>query len=53
MLPRFKGEMTMLSRADGGDRSEVAATSGNGYLPRGGVGRGVPDDEIPFAPQVF
>ncbi len=53
VLPRFKGEMTMLSRANTGERAEADGTSGGGYLPRSGAGSGGPDDEIPFAPQVF
>jgi len=52
VLPRFKGEMTMLSRANTGERSEADGTSDGGYLPRGGGGGGL-DDEIPFAPQVL
>jgi single-strand DNA-binding protein len=52
VLPRFKGEMTMLSRANAGERSEGDATGG-GYLPRGGAGSGGPDDDIPFAPQML
>ena len=53
VLPRFKGEMAMLSRANTGERSEADGTSGGGYLPRGGADGGGPDDEIPFAPQVL
>jgi len=54
VVPRFKGAMTMLSRANNGERSDADGTSGDGYLPRGGHGAGVgPDDEIPFAPQVL
>ena len=54
VLPRFKGEMTMLSRADGGDRAEAPSITGGGYLPRGGhAGAAGPDDEIPFAPQML
>ena len=54
VVPRFKGAMTMLSRANNGERSEADGTSGGGYLPRGGHGGGAdPDDEIPFAPQVL
>ena len=52
VLPRFKGEMTMLSRANAGERSDGDATGG-GYLPRGGAGSGGPDDDIPFAPQML
>jgi single-strand DNA-binding protein len=52
VLPRFKGEMTMLSRANAGERSEGDAASG-GYLPRDGAGSSGPDDDIPFAPQVL
>jgi single-strand DNA-binding protein len=52
VLPRFKGEMTMLSRAHAGERTEADAASG-GYLPRGGAGSGGPDDDIPFAPQML
>ncbi|HUZ62990.1 MAG TPA: single-stranded DNA-binding protein [Acetobacteraceae bacterium] len=54
VLPRFKGEMTMLSRANNGERSEAEDTTSGGYLPRSGHGGGAnPDDEIPFAPQVL
>ena len=54
VLPRFKGEMAMLSRPNGGGRSETDGESGSGYLPRGGhTGPAGPDDEIPFAPQVL
>ncbi len=52
VLPRFKGEMTMLSRANAGERSEADAASG-GYLPRDGAGSSGPDDDIPFAPQML
>ena len=48
VLPRFKGEMTTLSRPASGD------TSGAGHAPqRRDSVPGQPDDEIPFAPQVF
>ena len=48
VLPRFKGEMTMLSRPASGD------TSGAGHAPqRRDSAPGQPDDEIPFAPQVL
>ena len=54
VLPRFKGELTMLSRANNGERPEADGTSGEGYLPRGGHGGGGDlDDEIPFAPQML
>jgi single-strand DNA-binding protein len=53
VVPRFKGEMTMLSRANNGERTGADGTSGDGYLPRGGHGAGDLDDEIPFAPQVL
>jgi single-strand DNA-binding protein len=54
VVPRFKGAMTMLSRANNGERSDADGTSGGGYLPRGGHGGGAsPDDEIPLAPQVL
>ena len=54
VLPRFKGELTMLSRANNGERPEADGTSGGGYLPRAGHGGGGDlDDEIPFAPQVL
>lgn len=54
VLPRFKGEMTMLSRANTAERPEADGTSGGGYLPRGGHGGGGDlDDEIPFAPQML
>jgi single-strand DNA-binding protein len=53
-VARFKVVMTMLSRANNGERSEADGTSGGGYLPRGGRGGcAAPDDEIPFAPQVL
>jgi single-strand DNA-binding protein len=47
---RFKGEMTMLSSANGNERAASRSESGGGYLPRTG---GDLDDEIPFAPQVL
>jgi single-strand DNA-binding protein len=53
VLARFKGEMTMLSSANGNPRqggSNNGESSGSGYLPRTG---GDMDDEIPFAPQVL
>ena len=54
VLPRFKGEMTLLSRANTGERSEADGTSSGGYLPRTGhAGTAGPDDEIPFAPQML
>ena len=54
VLPRFKGEMTMLSRPASGDRAAAGGTSDAGYVPkRGAAGLGQPDDEIPFAPQVL
>ena len=54
VLPRFKGEMTMLSRANAEERLEADGTNGDGYLPRRGAGGGGgPDDEIPFAAQVL
>ena len=54
VLPRFKGEMTMLSRPASGDRASAGDTSGAGYVPqRGAAAPGQPDDEIPFAPQVI
>lgn len=47
VLPRFRGEMTMLSRPASGD------TGGAGHAPhRRDSTPGQPDDEIPFAPQV-
>jgi single-strand DNA-binding protein len=52
VLPRFKGEMTMLTWANAGERSEGDAT-GDGYLPRSGAANARPDDDIPFAPQVL
>jgi hypothetical protein len=46
--------MTMLSRANNGERLEADGTSVGGYLPRAGHGGGAdPDDDIPFAPQVL
>ena len=54
VLSRFKGELTMLSRANNGERPEADGTSDGGYLPRAGHGGGGDlDDEIPFAPQVL
>ena len=53
VVPRFKGEMTMLSRANAEERPEADGTNGDGYLPRRGAGGGGPDDEIPFAPQML
>lgn len=53
VLPSFKGEMTMLSRANAGERPEANGVSGGGYLPRGGGSGSGPDDELPFAPQVL
>ena len=53
VLARFKGEMTMLSSANGNPRqggSDNGESSGSGYLPRTG---GDLDDEIPFYPQVL
>ena len=51
VLARFKGEMTMLSSANGGERSATHSEgSGSGYLPRTGSDM---DDDIPFAPQVL
>jgi len=54
VLPRFKGEMTMLSRANVSEHAEPDGTTGSGALPRGGDGAGAgPDDDIPLAPQVL
>jgi single-strand DNA-binding protein len=51
VLARFKGEMTMLTSANSGDRgASRTESSGGGYLPRTGVDT---DDDIPFAPQVL
>jgi single-strand DNA-binding protein len=54
VLARFKGEMTMLSSANGntrrGGNAAGEGSTGGGNLPRGA---GDLDDEIPFAPQVF
>ena len=52
VLSRFKGELTMLSSANGANRPAGATESGTGggYLPRTG---GDLDDDIPFAPQVL
>src|ERR1700733_7098500 len=52
VLPRFKGEMTMLSRANTGERSEADGMS-SGYLPRDRAGSSGPEDDIPFAPQML
>jgi single-strand DNA-binding protein len=53
VLPRFKGEMTMLSRANASERPEADGTGGGGYLPRSAAGGGGPEDDIPFAPQAL
>jgi single-strand DNA-binding protein len=54
VLPRFKGEMTMLSRANVSEHAEPDGTIGSGSLPHGGRSAGAgPDDDIPFAPQVL
>jgi single-strand DNA-binding protein len=54
VVPRFKGAMTMLSRANTGERSQADGPRGGGYLPRSGhTGAAGPDDEIPFAPQML
>jgi single-strand DNA-binding protein len=46
VLARFKGEMTMLTSANSGDRGGARPESGGGgYLPRTG---GDMDDDIPF-----
>jgi single-strand DNA-binding protein len=53
VLARFKGEMTMLSSANGGTRQSGTTTeesTGGGYLPRAGSDL---DDDIPFAPQML
>jgi single-strand DNA-binding protein len=51
VLARFKGEMTMLTSANSGDRGTSRTEgSGGGYLPRTG---GDLDDDVPFAPQVL
>lgn len=51
VLARFKGEMTMLSSANGNDRPPSRSETGNpGYLPRSS---GDMDDDIPFAPQIL
>jgi single-strand DNA-binding protein len=52
VLARFKGEMTMLSSSNAGNRQEAAAegSTGGGYLPRTGSDL---DDDIPFAAQVL
>ncbi len=51
VLARFKGEMTMLSSANGSERSTARSEGGgSGYLPRTGSDM---DDDIPFAPQVL
>ena len=51
VLARFKGEMTMLSSVNGGERSASRSEGGgSGYLPRTGSDMG---DDIPFAPQVL
>jgi single-strand DNA-binding protein len=51
VLARFKGEMTMLSSANGGNRQAgTEGNTGSGYLPRTGSEL---DDDIPFAPQVL
>lgn len=50
VLARFKGEMTMLSSANGGDRTPRSETGNPGYLPRSGSEM---DDDVPFAPQTL
>jgi single-strand DNA-binding protein len=51
VLARFKGEMTMLTSANSGDRGAARTEgSGGGYMPRAGSDM---DDDIPFAPQVL
>jgi single-strand DNA-binding protein len=52
VLARFKGEMTMLSSANGGNRQGGApeGSTGGGYLPRTGSDL---DDDIPFAAHVL
>ena len=49
VLPRFKGEMTMLTRPNSGEQTAPGNTSGAGYLPRGGEH----DEDIPFAASVL
>jgi single-strand DNA-binding protein len=51
VLARFKGEMTMLSSGNNGNRQgSPEGSTGGGYLPRSGSDL---DDDIPFAPQVL
>ena len=50
VLARYKGEMTMLSSANGNERSATRTEAGGGYLPRTGSDM---DEDIPFAPQVL
>jgi single-strand DNA-binding protein len=51
VLARFKGEMTMLSSANAGNRQTgTEGSTGGGYVPRTGSDL---DDDIPFAPEVF
>ena len=53
VLPRFKGEMTMLTRPTTADQSGATGATGatgDGYLPRGG---GEHDEDIPFAAPVL
>ena len=50
VLARFKGEMTMLSSTNAGDRTPRSDTDNPGYLPRSGSDL---DGDIPFAPQTL
>jgi single-strand DNA-binding protein len=49
VLPRFKGEMTMLTRPNSGEQTAPGNATGAGYLPRGGEH----DEDIPFAASVL
>ena len=48
VLPRFKGELTMLSRANSSERSVTDDKGNGGDLTRGHGGGADLDDEIPF-----
>jgi single-strand DNA-binding protein len=50
VLPRFKGEMTMLTRPMPAEQSLGGGATVDGYLPRGG---GEHDEDIPFAAPVL
>ena len=49
VLPRFRGEMTMLTRPNSGEQTAPGNAPEAGYLPRGGEH----DEDIPFAASVL